>query len=630
MVVVLAGLIVASLCLLRAGGYLQLLELTGHDLLLTASARQETGAAPVVLVGITEEEIQSLGRWPLTDDMLVATIEEILSYRPRVIGVDIYRDLAVPPGSDSLADLLATTENLIMIQKVRGGDSPPIEPPAVLAGTDRIGFSDMVIDPGGAVRRGLLFLDAGQQVYYSFALMLVINYLQTDGISPREGVPDPTYLRLGEVTIPPFESNDGAYVGADAGGYQFLLNFRGGREPFRKISLTDLHNPDIADTVLGDSIVILGVTAESVKDGFITPFSQASDYVMPGIALHGHIVAQLLRMARSGEQPLGVVADRWEYLLVTAWGILGALVAVYIPVLWQFVLVIAAGLGAIVWIAYMALLQGWWLPQVPPILAWILSAGIAMVFLRVQERSERKLLMDLFSRNVSVDVAEEIWRQRDQFLEGERLAASEVTATVLFSDLENFMPLSETLGPVRLMEWLNRYMEIMAGLVMQHGGIVDDYFGDAIMADFGLPLARASDQEITQDARNTVDCALAMRAAIDRINEECTRQGFPTVRMRVGICTGKMVAGFLGNRERMKYTTIGDTVNTAARLESYGKELPAMDAREGACRILVNANTAERLGAGYRTEPVGDLVLKGKARPVSVFKVIARDSHVID
>jgi adenylate cyclase len=413
-------------------------------------------------------------------------------------------------------------------------------------------------------------------------------------------VPDPTYLRLGEVTIPPFESNDGAYVGADAGGYQFLLNFRGGREPFRKISLTDLHNPDIADTVLGDSIVILGVTAESVKDGFITPFSQASDYVMPGIALHGHIVAQLLRMARSGEQPLRVVADRWEYLLVTAWGILGALVAVYVPVLWQFVLVIVAGLGAIVWIAYMALLQGWWLPQVPPMLAWILSAGIAMVFLRAQERSERKLLMDLFSRNVSVDVAEEIWRQRDQFLEGERLAASEVTATVLFSDLENFMPLSETLGPVRL------------------------------MADFGLPLARASDQEITQDARNTVDCALAMRAAIDRINKECTRQGFPTVRMRVGICTGKMVAGFLGNRERMKYTTIGDTVNTAARLESYGKELPAMDAREGACRILVNANTAERLGAGYLTEPVGDLVLKGKARPVSVFKVIARDSHVID
>jgi adenylate cyclase len=490
----------------------------------------------------------------------------------------------------------------------------------------------MVIDPGGAVRRGLLFLDDGQQVYYSFALMLAISYLQTDGISPREGVPDPEHLRLGEVTIPPLESNDGAYVGIDAAGYQFLLNFRGGREPFRRISLKDLHNPDIADTVLRDSIVIVGVTADSVKDGFITPFSQlgGGDYAMPGIVLHGHIVAQLLRMARHSEQPLAVMTDSLEYLLVAVWGILGALAAFYLRELWRFILAIVVGLGAMTWMAYLALLQGWWLPLVPPVLAWILSAGVAMVFLRGRERSERKLLMDLFSRNVSADVAEEIWRQRDQFLEGGRLAASEVTATVLFSDLENFTPLSEMLGPVRLMDWLNHYMEIMAGLVMQHGGIVDDNYGDAIMADFGLPLVRATDREITQDARNAVDCALAMRTEIGHLNEECIRQGFPTVRMRVGICTGAMVAGFLGNRERMKYTTIGDTVNTAARLESYGKELPAMDAREGACRILVNANTVKRLGADYRTEPLGELALKGKARTVAVFKVIARNSHVIE
>jgi class 3 adenylate cyclase len=85
-----------------------------------------------------------------------------------------------------------------------------------------------------------------------------------------------------------------------------------------------------------------------------------------------------------------------------------------------------------------------------------------------------------------------------------------------------------------------------------------------------------------------------------------------------------MVAGFLGNSQRMKYTTIGDTVNTAARLESYGKELPKMTAAEGDCRILVSATTAARLGADYRLETVGDLELKGKAAPVSVFKVLNR------
>jgi adenylate cyclase len=298
------------------------------------------------------------------------------------------------------------------------------------------------------------------------------------------------------------------------------------------------------------------------------------------------------------------------------------LLAVYVRTLSLFLLAIAGGSLLIVTSSWLAFSNHWWLPMTPPVLAWVLSAGVVLVFLRGMERSQRKLLMELFSRHVSQDVADEIWEQRDQFLEGGRLAASEVTATVLFSDLENFTPLSEKLGPVRLMEWLNRYMEIMAGLVMRHGGIVDDYYGDAIMADFGVPLVRTSDAEISQDARSAVDCALAMRAQLERLNAECVQQGYPPVRMRVGICTGEMVAGFLGSAQRMKYTTIGDTVNTAARLESYGKELPEMEASEGACRILVGESTAMRLGSDYRVESVGKLELKGKAEPVSVYKVM--------
>jgi adenylate cyclase len=287
-------------------------------------------------------------------------------------------------------------------------------------------------------------------------------------------------------------------------------------------------------------------------------------------------------------------------------------------------LFILGGLGVIVTVPFIALLNQLWLPLIPPLLAWVLSAGLVMVLMRGSERSQRKQLMELFSRNVSADVAKEIWKQRDQFLEGGRLAAREVTATVLFSDLENFTPVSEKLGPARLMEWLNHYMETMAGLVMNYGGIVDDYYGDAIMADFGVPLVRGSEVAIDQDARSAVDCALAMRDVVAQLNRQNLAQELPPVRMRVGICTGPMVAGFLGNSQRMKYTTIGDTVNTASRLESYSKELPPMTAVEGDCRILVSATTAARLGTGYRLESVGDLELKGKAAPVSVFKVLER------
>jgi adenylate cyclase len=621
-----AVLVVTVISLVRAGGYLQLAELTAHDLLLTAAARPQDEAPPLVLVGITEEEIQSLGTWPLTDTMLAGAIEHLLSLGPRVIGVDIYRDQPVPPGGEELQELLAASDKVIFIHKVGGGGAIPIEPPAVLSGTDRTGFSDMVIDPDGTVRRGLLFLDDGQQVYFSLPLALAVKYLAYDNIFPQAGEPDSTHIRLGDTTIPPFESNDGAYVGADAGGYQFLLNFAGGSAPFRQFSLIESMDSPAAAEAIRNSIVILGVTADSVKDAFVTPFSQAGsgEHAMSGIELHAHITDQLLRMARAGEQPLRVLADRWEYGLLLLWGLLGALAALYIRQLWLFLAVLLGGLVVIVSLPYVTLLNQLWLPLVPPLLAWVLSAGLVMVLMRGSERSQRKLLMELFSRNVSADVAAEIWEQRHQFLEGGRLAAREVTATVLFSDLENFTPVSEKLGPARLMEWLNHYMETMAGLVMRYGGIVDDYYGDAIMADFGVPLVRDSEAEIAQDARSAVDCALAMRGVVAQLNRENRAQDLPPVRMRVGICTGPMVAGFLGNSQRMKYTTIGDTVNTAARLESYGKELPQMTTAEAGCRILVSAATVARLGAGYRVEAVGDLELKGKATPVGVFKVLDR------
>ena len=621
-----AGMVVSGICLFRAAGYLQLSELTAHDLLLAATSRAESPEVPVVLVGVTEEEIQSLGQWPLTDAMLSDVIEQILAWQPRVLGVDIYRDQMVPPGAEKLEKLLATTPNLVMLYKLGTEMAPSIVPPEVLQGTDRIGFSDMVVDSDGTVRRALLFLDDGREMFSSLSLQLTLDYLKAEGIQPRAGDPDPSHIRLGETTIPPFEANDGAYVGADAAGYQFLLNYKDGWRPFRQFSLMEIADADTAGTAIRGSVVILGVTAESVKDAFVTPFSYAgnSTQTMTGIALHGHIVSQLLRMALAGEQPLRALADVYEMLLIALWGVLGALAAVYIKQLWYFVLVIAAGVAVIIVLPYLALLQSWWLPLVPAMFAWILSAGVVMVLMRGQEHSQRKQLMELFSRNVSADIAAEIWNQREQFLEGGRLAAREVTATVLFSDLENFTPVSEQLGPTRLMEWLNHYMETMAGLVMQHHGIVDDYYGDAIMADFGVPLVSTSEAGISQDARNAVDCALAMRRVIEQLNQESRMQGLPPVRMRIGICTGHMVAGFLGNSQRMKYTTIGDTVNTAARLESYGKELPAMSAAEGACRILLGASTVACLGDDYQLKAVGDLSLKGKAAPVSVFKVLGK------
>ena len=175
------------------------------------------------------------------------------------------------------------------------------------------------------------------------------------------------------------------------------------------------------------------------------------------------------------------------------------------------------------------------------------------------------------------------------------------------------------------MSWLNDYMEEMASLIMAHGGVVDDYYGDAIKGDFGVPVIRTTEGQYRQDAENAVRCALAMRERLATINNKCIEGGLPRVRVRVGICTGYVVAGCLGSTMRMKYTTIGDAVNTAARLESLDKQSFGSVHEVTDCRILMTESTRRLLGRQFVVQPVGSIDLKGKQKAVAVYMVDGHD-----
>ena len=155
---------------------------------------------------------------------------------------------------------------------------------------------------------------------------------------------------------------------------------------------------------------------------------------------------------------------------------------------------------------------------------------------------------------------------------GSRPHPQRLTATVLFTDLEGFTSVSECLGEQALMDWLATYLDVMSQQVMAHGGVINKYMGDAIMALFGVPIPHTSAAEISQDAVHAVQCALAMRRELIQLNRRWRDQQQPTIRMRVGIYTGPLVAGTVGSAERLEYTVYGDTVN-ASRLESYEKDV---------------------------------------------------------
>jgi len=621
-----SALAFAAVCGLRWGGALEGLELAFYDwhIRLRPAA---TGPAPrVVVVNVTEKDIQEFGAWPLPDALVAEVLETLSGAGARAIGLDIYRDTPVPPGHERLNAVLKSHSQIIAPTLLPQDGKPGVPPPAALKESDRIGFTDVVVDPGGTVRRGLLLMDDGQRVFYSLPLRLASLYLEAEGVALSGDSENPSHLRLGRTTFRPLEPNDGSYVRADAGGYQFLLDYRDPPDVFPSVTLSELRAGQFGAGLFKGKVVLVGVTAESVKDTFYTPYGRAfgEKKEMYGVVLIGHTVSQLLRAGLEGDAPTAVISDTSEALWILLWSLLGGAAALLLRSAWRFVLVMLGALALLALVVHVLFVLGVWIPLVPPALAWVGAAGLATAYLLSEEKRARASLMGLFSSYMSKALADEIWEHRDDFLSGGRPRPQRLTATIFFSDVVNFTTVSEQTEPQTLMDWFYEFMATVTPLVSAHGGVILRFLGDSIMAAFGAPIARRGETEISQDAANAVDCALATQAAVIALNRRLEQRGWPLISMRVGILTGPVVAGSIGSAARLEYNLHGDTVNTASRLESFDKVGFAPDYFNTPCRILVGEPTLRLLGDQFHTELVGEFQLKGKVHSIRIHRVHGR------
>ena len=619
------GLLSAVLVLMaRSMGWLQPLDLFLYDLLVQWDARQAPVDSRLTVILMNEEDIQRQGGWPISDAVLSEVLVSLKTHGSRAIGVDIYRDLDVPPGREKLDEVLKTSPNVIVVTKLGGTKDFPIPAPPVLVGTPQVSFNDVLVDPDGIVRRGMLYQDDGDHTAYGFALRLALLYLEPEGIRPQPDEGDPQQLRLGAVTLIPFESDDGGYVGADAGGYQILMDYQGGADGFRTFSLTQLLTGQVPSDAIRDKIVLIGVAAVSVRDSFHTPLSSAarSGEFLSGVALHGHLVSQLLRAGLQGQRGIGSWPEQAEWAVIILTAMLGGVMGMTIRSPWRYAGWVVGGVVVVLGGAVVLYRVGWWIPAVPPVLAWMSSTSLATASVLKREKSERMMLMRLFEQHVSPQVADSIWKEREQFLEGGRPRPQKMTVTVLFSDFKGYTTAAEQMDPHDLLEWINSYIEAMAHVITVHGGVVDDYAGDGIKANFGVPLLDQTQDAVTRQAREAVRCALKMQDTLKGLNAEWHVRGRDPIGMRIGICTGVVVAGTIGSAQRLKYTTVGDTVNTAARLESLDRDTIPFEMPAHPCRILIDGATRARIGGGIQVEAVGQITVKGKTEPLDAYRVI--------
>nr|WP_238718491.1 CHASE2 domain-containing protein [Petrachloros mirabilis] len=361
----LIGLVIAT----RLTGSLQFLEWVAFDLALKLRLDEPTDER-IVIVGIGEADLAEIGTFPIPDQEIANLIRNLQAYEPAVIGLDLFRSLAIEPGSESLRQLIAQSNNLITVERIL---RPQIQPPSS-APRKRVGFSDILLDGDNHVRRSLLGSpnpdDLSNEQDYRFALAqrLAMTYLRPLRVSFGNGWRDPQTMRFGTTELPRLLPNSGSYVGLDAGGMQSLLNYRSGSMPFRFISRQALLAGDVDPDWLRGQIVILGMAVPSdpntLRTGAIASLNPNPNR-MYGVEFQAHATSQILSAVLDGRPLMRTWQDAWEYLWILGWGLLGIYLSRWIRTpTWSLVGLLSALLG-VVGISTLLLWVGWWVPLIP-------------------------------------------------------------------------------------------------------------------------------------------------------------------------------------------------------------------------------------------------------------------------
>jgi adenylate cyclase len=545
---------------IRSLGLLQPLEFPLLDQFFLLRPREPIDSR-IVIVAYNEADIKTW-KWPIPDATLAKLLETIKRQQPTAIGLDFYRDLPVNPGQKALAKVFATTPNLIGVQKTAdSADSSAVDPPPILKKQEQVGANDFVLDADNKIRRipiSLLDKKTGEDIF-SFGFRLAAIYLETKKV-PLGLTPD-NLVYAGPVVFPAFSKNDGGYVRADDRGYQVILNYRGEAQRFTIVTMTEVLENQVPSNLMRDRIVLIGPTAESLKDLFPVPYSSslATPTRMPGVVIHANFVSQILSAALNERPPtLRTWSEPLEWLWVLSWSAIGALLTwgqrysdrPLVRILSNF---LAA--GCLIGGSYLAFLQGWWIPVVPPLLALAGSSVTIISYVALSAADMRRT----FGRYLTDEVVASLLESPS----GLKFGGERRKVTIMLSDLRGFSAISERLPPEQVVTILNLYLGVMSDIITQYHGTINEFIGDGIFVMFGAPVYRKD------DSQRAIACAVAMQAAMDGVNEQNQKLGLPTIEMGIGINTGEVVVGNIGSQKRAKYTVVGNHVNLAARIESY-------------------------------------------------------------
>jgi adenylate cyclase len=391
---------------------------------------------------------------------------------------------------------------------------------------------------------------------------------------------------------------------------RYPISYSGPSGTIPRLSLLELLQPDALERpavkAVAGKVAIIGLNNAGNSDVHFTPYSRgAGADQMPGAEIHANAIETLLSGGYPKSLPLGAELAYVALIAgLAAWLFLRLRVGVGAAAALVLLVVVAAP-------AFAAFQHNWVLPVLE------LQAAVAACFLMTLglrltgEERERARIRDMFGRYMSeAAVTKLLSDERRPDLGGEALRM-----TVLFSDIRGFTSFSEKLSAQEVVEMLNAYFTRVCEPILEQGGSVDKYIGDAVMAEFGAPLP------YPDHARRALKAAVGMAREAEAfkqwMRERFPDRGLAEFGIGVGLHTGEAVIGSIGTPKRKEFTAIGDTVNAASRLEGVTKDMK--------CVIAASQATVDAAGPGVRTGKRETMHVKGRAEPLVVYEILGID-----
>jgi adenylate cyclase len=599
------GLIILAIFLVflfSRTGLMEILEMKALDWRFQLRPKQPV-SNEVILVGIDDLSIETLGCWPWSREYHAALIQALSkpACRPKAIGFDIlFTELneSFPEGDQKLVEATESAGNVIYSYFFEADRQKAVLPFPELAEVSQGGFINAPPDRDGVTRFSPLIIKFEEEYYPSLDLQLIINYLDIE--------PEDIQVTAGKY-ISIEKSSKGAFKIPVDEQFRMLINYVGKIGRFNGYSAVGIlkaasqldraEPPCIPLTDYKDKIALVGLTATGTTDLRATPFSPKS----PMVSVHANVISNILE--RDFLFPVGRGINNLVFLLLgLGVGVVSLRFRPLVSILTVLgILTCYLGINF-----YLFTGQGLWLEVAGP-LAVILTVYLVMIGYRyIVEEREKRWVKKAFGHYIPANVMDEILSDPKKL----KLGGEKRELTVLFADIKSFTPYCERHQPEEVVHTLNEYFDRMTEVIFKHQGTLDKFIGDALVVIFGAP----SKDSQSEQARRACLTALDMLKELESLQEEWRKQGKEILDIGIGINSGEMLVGNMGSSKVMDYTVIGDEVNLASRVQGLTRNYNV--------KIIITESTYNRVIKDIvEARPLGEARVKGKDKTVVIYEL---------